>query len=90
LAREIVIDFVFREDQEASYEIHRIRNFGEDLHRACEADGWASISWAHVDQATNQLRVTVRSKRRVRRITALINGLLDKHFLANQAKLSNL
>jgi len=64
LPREIVIDFDFREDQDAGTEIHRIRNFSEDLYRACKQDGWASISLQQVDKATNQLRVAVRSQRR--------------------------
>ncbi|HEV2185745.1 MAG TPA: hypothetical protein VGR70_00960 [Stellaceae bacterium] len=88
MAREIVIDFDFRADQPAGGEIHRIRNF-LDLFRACGEDGWASMPLQQVDQATNQLHVAVRSKRRVRKIAALINDLLEKHFLANQARLSN-
>jgi hypothetical protein len=88
LPQEIIIDFDFRTDQNASTEIHRIRNFGEDLYRACRDDGWASVSLQQVDRATNQLRVAVRSKRRIRRIASLIRGLLEKHFLTDQARLS--
>ncbi|HML10726.1 MAG TPA: hypothetical protein VK432_07680 [Stellaceae bacterium] len=90
MPREIVIDFTLRDDQPAISEIHRIRNFGQDLCRACRADGWASIPLEQVDRATNQLRVAVRSKRRIRRITALISQLLEKHFLAPQARISEI
>ena len=90
MPREIVINFVFRDDQPATSEIHRIRNFGEDLWRACKADGWAAIPLEQVDRATNQLRVAVYAKRRTRRIAALISRLLEKHFLASQAQISEI
>jgi hypothetical protein len=38
--------------------------------------------------ATNQLRVAVRSKQHVRRIASPTSGLLEKHFLTDQAQLS--
>jgi hypothetical protein len=86
MARQIVIDFTLGPDR--GYDIHRIRNFGEDLYRRCREDGWASISIHDVDRATDQLRVSVRSARRVRRIARMITELLEKHFLGNIARLS--
>ena len=86
MAREIVIDFDVRQDDPTF--VHKLRNFGEDLHRACDNDGWASILIEEVDGATNQLRVTLFSKRRIRRIVKLIDELLEMHFLASRARLS--
>jgi hypothetical protein len=59
-----------------------------DLHGACKEDGWATISLDEIDTATDRLRVTVFSARRVRRIPALINKLLDRHFLTTYVRVS--
>jgi hypothetical protein len=88
MARQIVIDFTLGPDR--VNDIHRIRNFGEKLYIQCREDGWASISLADVDRATDQLRVLVRSARRVRRIAQMIEGLLARHFLSDIARLSEL
>ena len=86
MARQIIINFILGPDR--SSDIHRIRNFGEDLYRLCRNDGWASISIADVDRATNQLRVSIRSARRVRRTGQMIEKLLVQHFLSDVARLS--
>lgn len=65
-----------------------MRNFGEDLYRACKEDGWATISLEEIDRATDRLRVTVFSNRRARRTAGLINRLLHKHFLNDHARVS--
>jgi len=75
MPRQIVISF------EKPVDIHKMRNFGEALYHACEDDGRASITLQEVDRATKELRVTVRSARRVRTISAMIQKLLDEHFL---------
>jgi hypothetical protein len=85
MARQFVI--AFEAGPDPSSLVHRIRNFGEALYHACCADGWASISLDEVDRATNQLRVTVRSKRRARRTFAMIERLLESHFLKSQARI---
>jgi hypothetical protein len=86
MARQININFILGPDQ--SSDIHRIRNFGEDLHRHCHNNGWASISIADVDRATDQLIVSIRSARRVRRTAEMIEKLLVEHFLIDIARLS--
>jgi hypothetical protein len=86
MARQIVINFIL--GPERSSDIHRIRNFGEDLYRHCHNDGWASISIADVDRPTDRLKVSIRSARRVRRTTQMIEKLLARHFLSNIASLS--
>ncbi len=86
MSREIIIDF----DQAAGAPslTHQVRNFGEDLYRACKDDGWASISIEDVERATKQLRVVVRSKRRVRRVISMIDKLLERHFLSSRSRVS--
>jgi len=86
MAREIVIDFTLGADQLS--DISRIRDFGEDIYRQCRDDHWASISLSEVDRATDQLRVSVRSARRVRRIEQMIKKLLVRHRLNEIARLS--
>jgi hypothetical protein len=85
MAREIVIDFEVGAEE---FSVHKVQNFGESLYRMCLEDGWASISLKDVDGATNQLRVTVHSARKVRRISSAIEKLLDRHGLATIARLS--
>jgi hypothetical protein len=85
--REIIIDLDAQPDRHAL--VHRVRNFGEDLYRACREDGWAEISLAEVDRATNQLIVKVGSARRERRIAAMIQALLAKHFFTGKARVSH-
>jgi len=86
MAWQIVIDFAGAEN--APSFIHKFRNFGEDLWRACKQDGWASIGLEDIDRARNQLVVTVSSSRRVRRMVKLTNRLLGEHFLAQYARIS--
>jgi hypothetical protein len=85
MAREIIIDF--DTGPGAPSLTHQVRNFGEDLYRVCKADGWASIAMEDVDRATNQLRVTVRAKRRVRRVMSMIDKL-ETNRLRSRARLS--
>ena len=86
MAREIVIDFTLGMNR--SSDLHRIRNFGEDLYRKCCDDQWASISLSEVDRATDQLRVSLCSGRRLRRIEQMIQKLLERHCLDEIARLS--
>ena len=86
MARKIVIDFTLGADQRS--DTGRIRNFGEDLYRQFRDDKWASISLNEVDGATDQLRVSVHSARRVRRVGQMINKLLKRHRLSEIARLS--
>jgi len=87
MPRRIIIDSDAEPDERAL--IHRVRNFGEDLFRACREDGWAEISLDEVDRATNQLIVKVGSARRERRIAAMIEALLARHFFTGKARLSH-
>jgi len=87
MPRRIIIDFDAEPDERAL--IHRVRNFGEDLFRACREDGWAEISLDEMDRATNQLIVKVGSARRERRIAAMIEALLARHFFTGKARLSH-
>jgi hypothetical protein len=84
MSRQIIVSFNLGLDRPS--DIHRIRNFGEDVYRHCH--GWTSISIADVDRATNQLKVAIRSARRVRRTAQMIEKLLMQHGLSDIARLS--
>jgi hypothetical protein len=83
---QIVIDV--EAGQSSLPSVHQLRNFGEDLWRTCKADGWSSVSLEDVDRARNQLIVTVRSSRRVRRTVKMISKLFDDHFFTRYAHIS--
>ena len=72
MPRQIIIAF------RAPVDLHKMRNFGEALYHACKNDGWASIALQEVDTATKELRVHVHSARRVQRISAMIEKLLEE------------
>jgi hypothetical protein len=92
MAWEIVIDFTLGADHLSDIrriqDIGRVRDFGEVLYREFRDDKWASISLNEVDRATDQLRVSVHSARRVRRIGQTINKLLKRHRLNEIARLT--
>jgi hypothetical protein len=88
MARQIVINFDMGPDRFS--DIHRIRNFGEDLYRHSRDDGWASIAIADVDRATDQLKISVRSARRIRRAVQMIEKLLAQHSLSEMASVSEI
>lgn len=86
MARHIVIDFdTTAEDSDLNF---KIWIFAEDVYRAFRSNELASLSLADVDRVSSQLIIPVRSKRRVRRAVAVIEQVLEEHFLAEVARLS--
>lgn len=85
MAHEIIIDFVADGDEPS---VSRVRNFGEELYRTLREDGWASISLDDIDRATDQLRVKVFSRARIRRTMSHIQTILKRHYLVESARLS--
>ena len=73
-----------------SGEIHRIRNFGEDLHRAFKNNGWAEISLEAIDRATDCLLVFVHHPKQLRRVEALIERMLSEQHLDQIGTVSRL
>jgi hypothetical protein len=88
MPRWIVIDF--DQERDARSLMHRVRNLGEDLYRACRDDGWAEISLEEVDRATDRLTVRVLSAKHVRRVATMIEKLLAEHLFAGKARLSHI
>lgn len=68
--------------------IHRIRNFGEDLHRMFAKSAEARIDIDEVDRATDRLLVGNVKTRKLRTVSAQIEKLLEQHTLTGLAHLS--
>ena len=69
---------------------HQIRGFRDDLYKSCLADGWSSLSRHTHDTAPDRLVVAVKSSGRVRRTSAMVNRLLEDHFLTSYAQVSEI
>lgn len=61
--------------------VHRVRNLGEDIEHALSRGRDARIH--DPDSAINQLRITVVSLGRVRRVSVLLGSLLRKHLFTD-------
>jgi hypothetical protein len=67
---------------------HRVRNFGEDLHRGFERTGAAAISLNDIDRATNHLCIVVHKIRHLGTATAFIEKTLRQHMLDDVAQVT--
>lgn len=81
MPRRIRIDF-------ATDDIHRVRNFGEDLYRMSLTDRAISCSIDEIDRATTVIFATIRPARRARRTIAEIEKLLARHGFAGVASIT--
>lgn len=85
MARRIIIDFkTTPDDSDLNF---KIWIFAEDLYRALRSNEPASLPLEDVDRISSQLVIPVRSKRRVRRAVAVIEQVLEEHFLTQVARL---
>jgi hypothetical protein len=85
VARRIIIDFkTTPDDSDLNF---KIWIFAEDLYRALRSNEPASLPLEDVDRISSQLVIPVRSKRRVRRAVAVIEQVLEEHFLTQVARL---
>jgi len=65
--------------------IHTFRNFAEALSLALERFELGSLPMDEADVATTHVRITKIRKRNLRRCLALIEGLLEQHFMKDTA-----
>ena len=61
--------------------IHKVRNFAEALSLELERSELGSLPMHEADRATMQVRITNIRKRNLRRCLALVDELLDQHFM---------
>ena len=85
MPRQIVIEFDFGPDTRS--QLSRALNFNESLFRLARDDEWVSYRREQMDRATTQ-RVDVRSARRLRRVVAKIEKLIQEHGLEGIARLT--
>jgi hypothetical protein len=69
-----------RDDLDRVEKIYRFRNFGEDVYKFCRDTGEASILLQQVDSSIDTLLIRDVKTRRVRRVKAAINEMLQRHF----------
>jgi hypothetical protein len=79
VSRSIAIQFHIED-------VHRIRNFAEDLSRSLDraSEDLGRLPMAEADAATTHVRVTGIRKRNLRRCLAFVGRLLEQHYLAEQ------
>jgi len=65
--------------------IHTFQNFAEALSLALERFELGSLPMDEADVATTHVRITKIRKRNLRRCLALIEGLLEQHFMKDTA-----
>jgi hypothetical protein len=85
MPRQIVIEFVFGSDKQAQFS--RALDFNEALFRLARDDEGVSYPRDQMDRATTQ-RVNVKSARRLRRVLAKIERLIQEHGLEGIACLT--
>jgi hypothetical protein len=85
MARQIVIQFDFGDGKQP--DVHRVRNFNDSLYYMAREDDCMSFSLDQLDKLTGQ-RVIVKSARRLRRVSAKIEKLIEDHGFVGSARLS--
>jgi hypothetical protein len=63
----------------ATADLHRVRNFAEDLSLALKAKGWGSLPMADADSAIDRLRITGFPVRKLRRALSLVDEIIERH-----------
>src|SRR5262245_51865894 len=85
MARHIVIEFDFGPGGKP--DVHRVRNFNDALYALAREDEWMSFSLDQLDKLTGQ-KVAVKSARRVRRVIAKVERLINDHEFTGIARAS--
>jgi hypothetical protein len=85
MPRQIVIEFDFSSDKQSKFS--RALDFNESLLRLARDDEWVSYPGDQMDRATTH-RVDAKSARRLRRVLAKIEKLIQDHGLEGIACLT--
>jgi len=82
LSRSITIRFDLKAGGDPEFlNIHKSRNFAEALSLELEQFELGSLPMNEADSATTHIRIAKIRKRNLRRCLALIEGLLEQHFM---------
>ena len=89
MARTLVISFRLPADARTrGSEIHRIRNFGEDLYREFRDSRLAEVDLAEIDRATDKLAVRGIKNRKYHTVEEIVRKLLMRHHFDATAHVS--
>lgn len=67
--------------------IHKIRNFAEALSLELERSELGSLPMDEADRATTHVRIAKLRKRNLRQCLALVDELLDQHFMKDDVSI---
>jgi len=82
LSRSITLRFDLNAGGDPEFlNIHKIRNLAEALSLELERSELGSLPMDEADRATMQVRITAIHQRNLRRCLALVDELLDQHFM---------
>ena len=88
LSRSITIRFDLKAGGQPEFlNIHKFRNFTEALSLELERFELGSLPMDEADSATTHVWITKIRKRNLRRCLALIEGLLEQHFMKDTANI---
>ena len=85
MPRQIIIEFDFGSDRRPPY--HRVLNFNDDLLAFAQNNEWMSFSLDEIDKTTGQC-VHVKSVRKLRRVLAKVEELIEDHGFKGIARLT--
>jgi hypothetical protein len=88
LSRSITLRFDLNAGGDPEFlNIHKIRNFAEALSLELDRSELGSLPMDEADRATTQVRITEIRKRNLRRCLALVDELLDQHFMKDDVSI---
>jgi hypothetical protein len=85
MPRHIIIEFDFGSDKHPPF--HRVLNFNDSVLYLAQRDEWMSFSLDQIDKTTGQC-VHVKSARKLRRVLAKIEKLVEEHGFKGIARLT--
>ena len=88
MSRSIIIRFDLSAGGEPEFlNIHRVQNDAEALSLELERSELGALPMDEADRATTEVRITGIRKRNLRRCQALVDELLDRHFMKDASSI---
>ena len=85
MVRQIIIEVDYGPGKRLDADVHRVYCFNDALYYLAKTDEWMSFSLDQIDKLTGQ-RIDVKSARKLRRVLAKVNRLINKQGLAGIAR----
>ena len=85
MARQIIIEVDYGPGKKPDTYVHRVYCFNDALYYLAENDEWMSFSLDQIDKLNGQ-RIDVKSARKLRRVLAKVERLINEQGLAGIAR----